>query len=193
MNVLPFDDARFAAYLRRITGAKGHASLTALVDVMPVLPLAGDRPEDAFLRDEKLLMARQDSTGAVGTFAGVQFELNDEHTLAVIDQLHIVTAPDGAYITIGPPATLGSGGTQVHPADTRVANQQGVWTKASLTGVPTAVPVFSSRSPFFFSSTEPRGPFILYRARLYVEAAMVNTSLQVNLRWREFPVPPPNR
>lgn len=189
--MFPYDDARYAAYLRRLTGAKGVASLTQLLDVMPVVSLAGDRPEDAFLRDERLLFARQDSIGGAGTYAGAQLELNDLETLAVVEGL-VVTSTSGAYVTIGPPAIIGSGGSQVQPADTRVANSQGTLTKASLTGTVTAVPVASSRS-LYLRAGQAFGPIVLYRARLYLESIAVNEMLTVNFTWREVPAPPPNR
>lgn len=192
--MFPYDDARFAAYLRRLTGAKGVASLTQLLDVMPVVSLAGDRPEDAYLRDERLLFSYIKQAASVGNFSQLLIENPvGSGVLAVVEQLHL--HDNNAFLTIIPGLSIGSGGSQVQPRDTRVGNSVGLHTRLNLRPAAAAVPnagASSTRLVHNIGNIVP--PFVLRDgSTLVLESGAANLDLAASCYWREMPVPPPNR
>lgn len=192
--MLPYDDPRFAASLRRLTGAKGFAALTQLLDVMPVVVLAGDRPEDAFLRDDRLLFAGRSVAASAGNYSSLWLENGPENqSLAVIERVDVLD--NNCFVSMLPAVTIGGSGSLVFPRDGRVANQaaNGL-ARATITAQNPAVPTPSTASARVLAGADVLPPVVVAPgSRLFFETGAVNLALAVNLWWREVPLPPPNR
>lgn len=193
---LSFDDARFAQYMRRISGHKQAEPLTALPDVFPVMVLAGSRVEDHFLRGERLYCRGLTSPAVAAqySFATIENPIDPggtNTTLVVIDVIHLRTS---AYASVYPGATIGAASSKF-VRDTRVGP-----TGVQVHGVAhcyiasNAISGSNPESLLLQATDDLEDCFVLAPgSRLEFQSPVVNQELGLNVFWREVPGPPPNR
>jgi len=190
-------DTRWGEYLRRLLGIRGHSlDLGVLTDVMPVLELAGDRDEDAYLRGEKLFMAGASIGLVAGQYARMWLEIGPTtNVMAVIERVAIAAAAGTtARVSFLPALTIGTGGATVYPRDGRVQNQAGPYCQAFIGVANNAIATADVRSAIVPQGDDVLPPVVVTPgSRLVVEASPIATAIDVTLYWREVPIPPDNR
>lgn len=189
-------DGRFSEYLRVLFGSKQTEQMTGLPDIMPVVQVAGERPEDAYLRGDKLFMTCQSNGPVAGQYSQCWLEMSPLSVgdwMAVIERIDIVE-PSGAglfaSISLMPALAIGSLGSSIFPRDGRIANAQGAHCKAYVGNGSNAVPSASTASLIVSAGQDVTEPIVVGPgSRLYIEGGAVNQQLQVSWFWRETRLP----
>jgi hypothetical protein len=187
--MLPINDPRFGEAFRVLFGQKAQQQLSQLPDVMPVIAIGGG-PEEAFLRGEELLMVGRSIGPVAGQFSQHAIECSvGSSFMVVLEQLDVVF--NSAYLSLLPAVTIGSGGSNVFPRDSRIQNQLGTWSQCAITSGTNAIALSATSSLICSAGARVASPIIIAPgARLVVESTAVNLQLGVNYYWREVPLPP---
>jgi hypothetical protein len=188
---LPVQVQRFGRILQKKLGLQGYLALTTLDDLQPVVALVtGDAPEDFFLRDEHRWMSNLLQPGVAGQFsmAGLR-NPPASGKIAVIEAFN-VTGGAGTYrAQMGgelPAGTFPPGNTS--PRDGRIVPPSTVMEALLLSNA--AHQVVST----WVGGADIRmyypGWVLPPATNIRWEHDTVNTPIQVNVWWREYPFAP---
>lgn len=190
----PVNDPRFALYFRQLLGQKGNTSLAQLPDVMPVMQLAGTRPEDDFLRGEDVFMANISAIAVAGqySFAALEMALNQPF-LTVIERLDLLTGTCGFGFL--PPVIVGGAGGSRPFRDTRIVGAVSglnATCQTNVSGGAAVGPTLPGGQPLINAPAYNVAPPLVLGpgGRFLVEQQTINQALSVNVYWREVPLPP---
>lgn len=198
-----FQLARFSDFLRKVIGGKGHVGLQAIEDVQPSLDLRSTRPEDFWLRKEKLQWGFLAVGAAVGQFTHVGLFNTVPGLLRVCTRVQILpTAAVNVHLALTAFPPLGPAASGVNYMDGRSWNPTtGVASTVDdpVRGTSSAgalVPIPFKRIPGIAQLFDlPVGVVLVgpvdglspTGTSLIVENSGVNSALSVGFEWYDLP------
>lgn len=187
----PLQIRRYSQALLKHLGLQGHVGLTLIDDIMPMLDLWSQRPDLAFILDERRFQWHVAQAAVVGQFSKVSLENpSASRYLVVALRWWVIVAGLWRWGIIG--AQFPNGQGQAFALDSRLGVPLGN-TVAAVYGSATAVADLGATQATWTGNNAISEPFeavLAPGARLVVECQTVNTPIEVTFGWRERALAP---